>query len=444
MERITERVSRELRSIPGVRNFGAHIGRAEVADEVVGPNFTELWISLDPKVHYGPTVAKIQGIVDGYPGLYRDLLTYLRERIKEVLTGVSATLVVRIYGEDLDVLRRKAEDVRAAIAAIRGVADLKVQPQILVPQLEVHLRPDAASRFGLTPGAVRRAATILVKGAKVGEFYEDQKVFDVVVWGDPRARSNIEAIQSLMIPTPGGGLVPLREVAEVYVAPTPNQITREAASRYTEVTCNVRGRDLGSVAREIEDKVKTVSFDRGYHPEFLGEYAARKASQNRMLAISLVALIGIFLILHADFGSVRLALLVLLGLPFALIGSVASVLLTGGVLSLGSLVGFVTVIGVAARNGIMLISHYRHLEREENVPFGFDFIIRGAKERLSPILMTALAAALALMPIVIGGNRPGQEIENPMAIVIVGGLVTSTALNLLVMPALYWKFGKKK
>jgi CzcA family heavy metal efflux pump len=444
MERITVRASRELRSIPGVRNFGAHIGRAEVADEVVGPNFTELWISLDPKVDYGPTVAKIQEVVDGYPGLYRDLLTYLRERIKEVLTGASATLVVRIYGEDLDVLRRKAEDVRSAIAGISGVADLKVQPQILVPQLEVHLRSDAAARFGLTPGAVRRAATVLVKGAKVGEFYEDQKVFDVVVWGDPGVRGNVEAVQSLMIPTPGGGLVPLREVAEVYVAATPSQITREAASRYTEVTCNVRGRDLGSVAREIETKVRAVPFDRGYHPEFLGEYAARKASQNRMLALSLIALIGIFLILHADFGSVRLALLVLLGLPFALIGCVASVLLTGGVLSLGSLVGFVTVIGVAARNGIMLISHYRHLEREENVPFGFDFIIRGAKERLSPILMTALAAALALMPIVIGGNRPGQEIENPMAIVIVGGLVTSTALNLLVMPALYWKFGKRK
>jgi Cu/Ag efflux pump CusA len=291
---------------------------------------------------------------------------------------------------------------------------------------------------------VRQAATILLKGAKVGEFYEDQKVFDVVVWGNPRVRGNIEAIQSLMIPTPGGGLVPLRDVADVYIAPTPNQITREASSRYTEVTCNVRGRDLGSLAREIENKVEAVSFDRGYHPEFLGKYAAQKASKNRMLALSLFALIGIFLILHSDFGSARLALLVLLGLPFALIGCVASVVLTGGVLSLGSLVGFVTVIGVAARNGIMLISHYRHLEQQEGMPFGLDFIIRGAKERLSPILMTALAAALALLPIVIGGNRPGQEIENPMAVVIVGGLVTSTALNLLVMPALYWKFGKQK
>ena len=238
--------------------------------------------------------------------------------------------------------------------------------------------------------------------------------------------------------------MPLRDVADVVVAPMPNQIAREAASRYSEVTCNVRGRDLGRVARDIESKVRAVTFGQGYHPEFLGEYAAQKASKNRILMLSLVSLVGIFLILQADFGSVRPAGLILLGLPFALVGSVVGVWLTGGVLSLGSLVGFVTVLGIAARNGIMLISHYRHLEREEGMAFGLDFIIRGAQERLAPILMTALAAALALLPIVVGGNRPGQEIEHPMAIVIVGGLVSSTALNLLAMPALYWKFGRPR
>jgi CzcA family heavy metal efflux pump len=444
MDRITIRASRELRAIPGVRNFGAHIGRAEVADEVVGPNFTELWLSLDPKIDYNSAVAKIQEVVEGYPGLYRDLLTYLRERIKEVLTGTSATLVIRIYGENLDALQRKSEEVKTAIADISGVTDLKVQPQILVPQVEVRLRPDAASRFGLTPGSVRRTAAVLVKGMKVGEFYEGQKIFDVVIWGELEVRRNLDAIRSLMIPIPTGGLVPLRDVAEVAIAPMPNQITREQASRYTEVTCNVRDRDLGGVARDIEARLKTVPFDSGYHPEFLGEYAAQKASKNRILAFSLLSLVGIFLILHADFGSTRLAMLILLSLPFALVGSVTSVLLTGGILSLGSLVGFVTVLGIAARNGIMLISHYRHLEREEGETFGVEFILRGAKERLSPILMTALAAALALLPIIIGGNRPGQEIENPMAIVIVGGLVTSTALNLLLMPILYWEFGKPK
>jgi len=457
MERITERASQELRAIPGVRNFGSHLGRAEMADEVVGPNFTELWISLDPEVDYEPTVAKIQKVVDGYPGLYRDLLTYLRERIKEVLTGASATLVVRIYGENLDVLREQAEQVRAAIANIEGVADLKVQPQILVPQVEVHIRPEAAARFGLTPGEVRRAATVLVKGVKVGEFYEEQKVFDVVVWGAPQVRDNVEALRDLMITTPTGGMVPLRDVANIIIAPTPNQITREAASRYTEVTCNVRGRfgerlgrarrgltssrDLGSVARDIEKNVANVHFERGYHPEFLGEYAAQQASKNRILMLSLLAVIGILLILYTDFASLRLALLVLLSLPFALVGGIFSVILTGGVLSLGSLVGFVTVLGIAARNTIMLISHYCHLQKEESQTFGMELILRGAQERLAPILMTALAAALALLPIILGGNRPGHEIEHPMAVVILGGLVSSTILNLLVMPVLYWKFG---
>ena len=442
MQRITIRVSKELRAIPGVRNFGAHIGRAEVSDEVVGPNFTELWISLDEGVDYDATVDRIQEVVDGYPGLYRDLLTYLRERIKEVLTGSSATLVIRIYGENLDVLREKAEEVKTAIADIRGLIDLKVQPQVSVPQVEVHFRPDAAAAFGLTAGEVRRAVTLLMKGVKVGEFYENQNIFDVVVWGAPQVRSSIDALRAMRIELPGGGLIPLNEVADVYIAPTPNQITRESASRYTEVTCNVRGRDLGSAAREIERKVRNVVFDRGYHPEFLGEYAIEKASRQRIMGLSVLALIGIFVILFSDFGSSRLAFLVLAGLPFTLIGGILMVVVSGGVLSLGSLIGFVTVLGVAARNSIMLISHYKHLQRLEGVPFGVELIIQGAKERLAPILMTALTTALALLPIVIGGNRPGQEIENPMALVILGGLISSVLLNLLVMPVLYWKIGR--
>jgi Cu/Ag efflux pump CusA len=196
------------------------------------------------------------------------------------------------------------------------------------------------------------------------------------------------------------------------------------------------------VAREIEGKVKALSFDRGYHPEFLGEYAARQASKNRLLMLSAFALLGILLLLHADFRSPRLVALVAVSLPFALVGGVAAALITGGVLSLGSLVGFVTVLGIAARNGIMLVSHYRHLETEEGQAFGKDLVLRGSEERLAPILMTALATGLALLPIVISGNKPGHEIEHPLAVVILGGLVTSTILNLFLMPALYLRFGK--
>lgn len=444
MQRITVAASKELRAVPGVRNFGSHIGRAEVADEVVGPNFTELWISLDPKVDYDPTVARIQEIVDGYPGLTRDLLTYLKERIKEVLTGAGATIVVRIYGPNLETLQAVAQQTAKAMGEVQGVADLKVEQQVLVPQIEVELKTEAAQRFGLTPGDVRRAATTLVKGTKAGEIYEEQKIFDVVVWGTERIRRDPYALRDLRVDLPGGtGQVPLGDLASIRIAPTPNAINRESASRRIDVTCNVRGRDLGSVAREIEARVRQVAFPQGYHPELLGEYAARQESERVLLAFSGLSLLGIFLLLHADFGSTRLATLVMVSIPFALVGGVAGAFVTGGVLSLGSLVGFVTVLGIAARNGIMLVSHYKHLETEEGQTFGPELVLRGAEERLAPIMMTALATALALLPIALGGNKPGQEIEHPMAVVILGGLVTSTILNVFLMPALYLRFGKR-
>lgn len=236
--------------------------------------------------------------------------------------------------------------------------------------------------------------------------------------------------------------MPLQSVSDVFVSSVPNEITRENGSRRIDVTANVRGRDLGAVARDVQERLSGVSFERGYYAEVLGEYAERQATTNRLLLLSLVSLAGIVLILLVDFGSIRLAGLVLVTLPFALVGAVVAALLTGGVLSLGSLVGLVTVVGIAARNGIMLVSHYRHLEREEGMPFGRELVMRGAEERLAPILMTALGTALALVPIVLGGARAGYEIEHPLAVVILGGLVTSTLLNLFVVPALYLRFGR--
>jgi len=442
MRRITVLVSQELRAIPGVRNFGSHIGRAEVADEVVGPNFTELWISLDPNVEYGPTIAKIQEVVNGYPGLYRDLLTYLKERIKEVLTGSSGAIVVRLYGPNLEVLRAKAAEIGAAISGVEGVTNLQVEPQVEVPQIEIRVRPDAALRFGLTAGDVRRTVMTMIRGTKVGEIYEDQRIFDVTVWSQEQARDDLASLGRLLVDAPWGGKVPLRDVAELRIAPTPNIIQHENASRRIDVSCNVQGRDLGSVAREVEQRVRAIRFDQGYHPELLGEYAARQASRQRLFALSALSLTGILLVLYTDFRSPRLTTLVFVSLPFALVGGVASAFLSGGVLSLGSLVGFVTVLGIAARNGVMLVSHYRHLEEQEGETFSSSMILRGAEERLVPILMTASCTALALLPIVIGGNRPGHEIEHPMAVVILGGLVTSTLLNLFVMPALSLRFAK--
>src|SRR5262245_17063838 len=423
MHRITKQACDELLAIPGVRNFGSHIGRAEVADEVVGPNFTELWISVDEK-DMSQTVKKVQEAVDGYPGLYRDLLTYLKERIKEVLSGAGATIVVRVYGPDLAVLRSKADEIKKLMERVQGVTNLKVEAQVLVPQVQVRLLPDAATRFGLSPGQVRHAVGTLVKGTKVGEVYQDQKTYDVVVRGLPKVRIDIEAIRELPIDLPFGGQAPLKHVAEVFIEPAPNEIKRESASRRLDVTCNVAGRDLGSVAREIETAVKNLDFPTEYHPEFLGEYAARQESRRRLFALAGLSFLGIILLLHMDFRSWQLTALVLLTIPFALVGGVVGAILQGGILSLGSLVGFVTVLGIAARNGIMLVSHYRHLEEVEGEPFGVPLVLRGAEERLTPILMTALATGLALVPLVISGNLPGHEIEYPMAVVILGGFAT--------------------
>lgn len=262
--------------------------------------------------------------------------------------------------------------------------------------------------------------------------------------GEQANRTDPNALRDLLIATPTGTHVPLRDVAEVEITSTPNIIKHEGSSRRIDVTCNVAGDDLGAVARQIEKKVQALTFERGYHPEFLGEYAARQASQKRLFYLSLLALIGILVILHVDFRSIRLVLLTALTLPFALVGGVVAAYLGGGILSIGSLVGFVTVLGIAARNGIMLISHYRHLEEEEGMEFGVELVLRGAEERLAPILMTALCAGLALLPLVLAGDVPGHEIEHPLAVVIVGGLTTSTALNLFLMPALYAALGRRK
>jgi Cu/Ag efflux pump CusA len=443
VQRVTVRVSKELRKIDGVRNFGSHIGRAELADEVVGPNFAELWISIDNDADYDSTVAKIQEVIEGYPGLNRDLLTFLKERMKEVLGGSSGSIVVRLYGPEMAVLRSKAREIEKVMSDIEGVTDLKVEPTVLVSQIEVRLKPDAAAQYGLKASHVRKATGTLLKGTKVGEIYEAQKKFDVMVWGEPGLRADPAALYRLPIETPSGTVVPLGEVADVAVVSAPNEIKRESASRRLDVSCNVKGRDLGTVAREIENKVKKLDYPRGYHPEFPGEYAARQEASQRLYALAALSLLGIAMLLFVDFQSLRLTLLVLLTLPFALIGGVFGCLLGGGVVSLGTLVGFVTVLGIAARNGIMLVSHYRHLEQEEGVPFGPELARRGAEERLAPILMTALATGLALLPLVIGGNRPGNEIEYPLAVVILGGLVTSTVLNLFLLPPLYLAFGHK-
>ncbi len=443
MDRITILASKELRAIPGVRNFGSHIGRAEAGDEVYGPNFTELWISLDETADYDASVKQIQDAIAGYPGLYRDVLTYLRERIKEVLTGAGATVVVRIFGPDIGNLRAIAEQVKAAIAPVAGITDLKIEQQSLIPQIQIRPRPEALAAYGLTAGEVRRVASTIISGTTVGEVFRDQKSFEVSVWGLPEVRGDVHALRDMYIPRASGAPVRLRDIADVHIMPAANEIRRENGSRRIDVTMNIAGSgDLGAVARAVQSRVSALQFEQGYYPAFLGEYAALQASQRQLLLLGSICLLGIVLLIWLEFRSVRLTALIGLSLPFALLGGVIAVLLSGATMSLGSLVGFVTVLGISARNGIMLVSHYKHLQSIEGEAFGAGLILRGAQERLVPILMTAACAALALLPLVLRADAPGHEIEHPMALVILGGLVSSTALNLLLMPTLYLRFAR--
>ena len=445
MVRITQKACKELMTIPGVRNCGSHVGRAITGDEPYGVNFTENWISVDPKVDYDQTLAKIQELVDGYPGLYRDVQTYLKERIKEVLTGSKQAIVVRTYGPDLEVLRQTAAQVEQALTGIPGLVDLKMEVHRPVPQVEVKVNLDSAHRFGLKPGDIRRAAATVVSGIEVTDIHRDGKVYDVWVWSKPKARESVTNIKELLLDTPKDYIhVRLDEVADVSVKPTPDSIEHEGLSRRHDVGANVRGRDLGSVVADVQRRLKDVKFPLGYRAEVLGEYAERQAAQQRMLTFSIAAVIGVFFLLLTSFRSWRLATLSFLTLPSALVGGALAVYLADGIISLGSLVGFFTILGIAARNGIMMINHFQHLERYEGETFGPGLVVRGARERLSPILMTTLACGLAIVPLVIAGNIPGNEIEHPLAIVVLGGLVTSTLLNLFVVPSLYLRFGRSQ
>jgi len=443
-QRIVTQGSRELRAIPGIRNFGSHIGQALMGEEIVGVNFGENWISVDPKADYDKTLASLQDAVAGYPGVYTDVQTYLNERIKEVLTGTSEAIVVRIYGPDLEVLRNKAAEVEKVLHGIKGVVEAHADFVVDVPQMEVQVDLAKARHFGIKPGDVRRAASTLVAGEEVADIFRGGKAYDVQVWSTPRTRQSVTSIEDLPIDTPAGGHVRLGDVATVAVKPTPNVVERDNNSRRIDVGANVRGRDLGSVAREVDRSVKAIQFPRGYDATVLGEYQERQAAQRRLMVFAIGAAIAILLLLQAAFGSFRLAALSLLTLPMALVGGVLAAYLGGGIISLGSLVGFFTVMGIAARNGILMINHFQHLERYEGENFGPALVLRGARERLSPILMTALATGLAVVPLVITGDIPGHEIEHPLAIVILGGLFTSTLLNLFVVPSLYLRFGRRR
>jgi Cu/Ag efflux pump CusA len=328
------------------------------------------------------------------------------------------------------------------MTGIDGVIDEHVTLQTRVPQVHVEVDLAKASRYGITPGEVRRTAAAFIASEEAGDIWRNGKNTELHVWSQPKARYSVESVRALLMDAPDGSKVPVGDLADVKLVSTPNQILRENGSRRIDVGANVAaGQALGDVATEVQRRLDTVEFPTGYRAELLGEYKEATAAQDRLLLFAGVALLAILFLLATAFNSWRLACLVLLTLPMALVGGVLAAYASGGILSLGSLVGFFTVLGIAARNGILMINHFQHLEHVEGVPFGRDLVLRGAKERLAPILMTSLAAGLALVPLAIAGDLPGHEIEHPMALVIIGGLFTSTLLNLFVTPSLYLRFG---
>lgn len=442
MSRIVARASQELRTISGVSRVGGHVGRAVASDQVVGSNSGELWVEMAPAADYDATYAAIEGVVKGYPGLRRAISTFSNERIAEVLSGPDKDMVVRVYGEDIDVLRTKAAEVSRLLEGIAGVTDATVDAPINEPTLEVEMDLDKAQAQGIKAGDVRRAAATLLSGLQVGSLFEDQKVFEVVVWGTPEIRRSLSSVRDLLIETPTGGNVRLGDVADVRIASSPNSIKREGVARRIDVGVTVAGRDIGAVARDVEAAIGSVEFPLEHHAELLGGYAERQADRDRLIALAVAAAIVVFLMLQAAIGSWRLATMVFLTLPVALVGGVLAAVTVGGIMSLGSVAGLIALFGLSARSGMLLVRHCQALEREEGEAFGPQVALRGASERLGQTLATAVATALAVLPFVLLGDRAGLELVRPMAVVILGGLVTSTLVNLFVTPVLYLRSGR--
>lgn len=440
MNRIMAEAGGELRAIPGVRNVGAHVGRAVMSDQVVGINSGQLWMSIDPDADYEATLGAIADAVDGYPGLSRDLLTYPDQQIARVLAESSDDLVVRVYGQNFDVLRQEAEEVRQAISEVDGVATATVEERIVEPTLHVEIDLAASQRHGVKPGDIRRAATTLLSGIGVGALFEEQKVFDVVVWGVPEIRESVTSIRELLLELPGGGHVALDQVADVSIVPAPSVIRREGVARVIDVSANLQGRDLEAVVGDVETRIQALEFPLEYHAEVLEASADRQADDLRLLGITGASAITIFLLLQAAFSSWRLAAIVFVTLPVALVGG-ALAALAGGELGLGAIAGLFVVLAIATRNGIVLIRHYQRLERMKGRAAGSAVVLRGSRDRLGPILMTAMATGLGVAPFVALGHLPGLETIGPMATVILGGVATSTLLSLFILPIVYLRSG---
>ncbi len=450
--RIGSRVSEQLLAIDGVQSVAQWVGRAPNGADTFGTHYSEFEVEIGalPGREQQRILREIRETLSGeragivWPGVTFGVNTFLTERIEETITGFAAPLAVNIYGPSLDALDRDAQQVAAAIAQVPGARDVQVQAPPGNPQLSVRLRHDRVSAMGLAPLDVLRAISAAYEGHAVGQIYSEGLVVDLVVVLEPVRRNDIGRVGDLQLRAADGRLIRLAQVADIALTSGRYKILHAGGRRLQTVTANVEGRDVGGFERDVRARIaEDVRLSEGNYLVYAGEARAAAQAREDLIVHSLIAGIGIFLLLYIAFNNLRNLLVTFVNLPFALIGGVCAVLFaTGGWMSLGSLVGFVTLFGITLRNSIMLVSHYQHLVEVDGLPWGLETALRGASERLPSILMTALVTGLALLPLALGSGEPGREIEGPMATIIVGGLITSTVLNLMILPTLLLHFGR--
>jgi Cu/Ag efflux pump CusA len=419
-------------------------GRAEFDEHVQGVEAAEIDVGLrDTDRPREQLLAELRRQFSTLPGTNVTVGQPISHRIDHMLSGTRANIAVKVFGDDLGTLRRLGESVRSAMESVDGVADLSLEQQTDVPFVRFVLDRQAIARYGLRPSEVAEAIETSFAGAVVGRIFDRGTAFDLVVKLDPAAGADFDRVADLPIDTPAGATVPVRLLARVRREQGPNMVLRENVQRRIVVSCNVAGRDLGSVVRDIQASVRrSAPMPPGYRVEYGGQFESEESATSRLLGLGVLVVAGLFMLLVLAFGRARDALLVMINLPLALIGGVVGVFLAGGVLNVATMIGFITLFGIAARNGIMLVSHIRHLMEAEGVTDFRHAVIRGAEERLVPILMTAMAAGLALIPLAVSGGRSGSEIQTPMAIVILCGLISSTLLNMAVVPTMYLRYGR--
>lgn len=446
--RIAAMVDARIQTVSGVANFSRRTGRGEQDEHAEGVNSSEIVISFDPHAGRGreEVLEEIRDKLKDVPGVVTSVEQPLAHLISHMLSGVKAQVGIKLYGDDLGVLRRTAERMEAAIADVPGVTDLMVEQQVEIPQLQIRLRRDRLVRYGLTADAVNEFIETAMNGRVVSEVLDGQRKFDLLVRLDEPHRGDLDVLRQVAINLPSGGRVPLETVAEIGEGSGPNTINRENIRRRIIVQCNTTGRDLEGVVADIQQRLALLEAElpTGYFIEYGGQFESQREATRMLGLLSLVSLAGMFLALTTLFRSTNLALQVLAALPMAAIGAVAAIILTRQSLTVASMVGFISLCGIASRNGILLIAHYLHLVEHEGEGFTREMVERAGRERVAPMMMTALTAGIALVPLVLAAGEPGKEILYPVATVILGGLISSTLLDFFVHPALFWCFGRRQ